>query len=157
MLDCSFCIDRANAAVYVDFTPCIGAAGYQLSNASVLDTVALIASLEVFNQTDMVAIRKKSVLLTGYLEFLLGNVGHRPFKVITSSVPMERGCQLTLRFEDEHFLHRIVMLLKAKGFVVAQKQQMMRVAPVPLYNTFTEVWDFVYEMRHALESCRSVF
>ncbi|KAJ5768707.1 Kynureninase (L-kynurenine hydrolase) [Penicillium odoratum] len=144
-------------AMLNNFAPCTGAAGYQLSNASVLDTVALIASLEVFNQTDMVAIRKKSVLLTGYLDFLLGNVDPRPFKVITSSIPVERGCQLTLRFDDQHFLDRVVMRLKAKGFVVAQKQQMMRVAPVPLYNTFTEVWAFVDELRRALESCRSAF
>ncbi|KAA8647040.1 Kynureninase (L-kynurenine hydrolase) [Aspergillus tanneri] len=125
------------------FAPSTGGAGYQLSNASVLDIVALTASLEVFNQTDM-------------LEFLLGNIDRRPFKIITSSIPMERDCQLTLRFDDQHLLDRIMMRLKDKGFVVAQKEQMMQVAPVPLYNTFTEVWEFVDELRRALASCRSV-
>ncbi|THC95246.1 hypothetical protein EYZ11_005285 [Aspergillus tanneri] len=90
------------------------------------------------------------------LEFLLGNIDRRPFKIITSSIPMERDCQLTLRFDDQHLLDRIMMRLKDKGFVVAQKEQMMQVAPVPLYNTFTEVWEFVDELRRALASCRSV-
>ena len=51
-----------------------GAAGFQLSNPSVLATVALLGSLEVFEQTSMEELRAKSVLMTGWLEFLLMDV-----------------------------------------------------------------------------------
>ncbi|CAM6003987.1 unnamed protein product [Sphagnum balticum] len=135
------------------FAPGSGAAGYQISNPSVLDTVALISSLEIFNLTSMFALRQKSVLLTGYLEYLLGEVpSSQQFEIITSSNPFERGAQLSLRFE-ESVLNAVMLRLKEKGIVVAQKQDVMRVAPVPMYNSFVEVWEFVAELQRALSAC----
>ncbi|KAL3445283.1 hypothetical protein BJX65DRAFT_297025 [Aspergillus insuetus] len=134
------------------FAPSSGAAGFQLSNPSMLDTMALIGSLEIFNQTSMAAIREASMMLTGYLEYLLSGINPRPFQVMTSSDPQQRGAQLSLRFSEEKCLNRVVAGLKEKGIVVAQTRDVMRVAPVPLYNTFTEVWDFVNALQMMLQS-----
>ncbi|PYH97266.1 hypothetical protein BO71DRAFT_438922 [Aspergillus ellipticus CBS 707.79] len=139
-------------AMQNEFAPNMGAAGYQLSNPSVLDTVTLIASLEVFNQVGMSAIRQKYVVLTGYLDHLLRHLEFQPFEIMTSPDPSERGAQLSLLFDNKVILDRIMARLKGKGIVVAQKQDVMRVAPVPLYNTFTEMWRFVDELHCALES-----
>jgi kynureninase len=134
------------------FSPSVGAAGYQISNPSILDIVALIASLEVFNLTDMSSIRHKSVLLTGYLQYLLQEMCPSPFQIMTSSRASERGAQLSLRFEDVHTLDNVMDKLRKLGIVVAQKQDVMRIAPVPMYNTFTEVWEFVDELHRAVSS-----
>src|SRR5271170_485793 len=86
----------------VDFIPIIGAGGYQLSNPSVLDMMALRASLEVFQKTSISALRQKSIALTGYLEYILQPLvdqGH--FSIITPREPIERGAQLSLFFEKE--------------------------------------------------------
>lgn len=100
----------------------------------------------------MSAIRRKSVLLTGYLEYLLLEIRSRPFEIMTSSKIPERGAQLSLRF-NKHSLDSVMTSLKKKGIVLAQKQDVMRVAPAPMYNTFTEVWDFVNELQYAILAC----
>ncbi|KAL3464883.1 pyridoxal phosphate-dependent transferase [Aspergillus heterothallicus] len=120
-----------------------GAAGFQLSNPSILNTVALIGSLRIFSATNMAKVRQQSTMLTGYLEYLLSKLDPRPFEIITTSDPQQRGAQLSLRFINEELLNRVVVALKERGIVVAQKGDVMRVAPVPLYNTFIEIWDFV--------------
>jgi kynureninase len=114
-----------------------------------MDTVALIASLQVFQQTDMATIQLVSRRLTGYLEYLLLRIDDRPFGIIVSD-PAERGAQLALKFHSRDFLDRLMGPLRAKGIVVAQKGDVMRVAPVALYNTFLEVWTFVEELRQAI-------
>ncbi|OJJ46663.1 hypothetical protein ASPZODRAFT_142467 [Penicilliopsis zonata CBS 506.65] len=130
------------------FIPQAGAAGYQLSNPSVLDLNAVVASLELFNRTNMSDLRKKSLELTGYLEHLLltypldATPEEKPFKIITPSNSGERGAQLSLRLKPgilEHVLQR----LEDNGVVVDErKPDVIRVAPAPLYNTYTEVWEF---------------
>ncbi|MGH0136977.1 UNVERIFIED_CONTAM: hypothetical protein FKN15_002381 [Acipenser sinensis] len=83
-----------------------GINGYRISNPSILLVCALQASLEIFNQTSMKALRKKSVLLTGYLECLIKQCyakdesdPQKPYvKIITPSNVEERGCQLSLAF-----------------------------------------------------------
>ena len=100
----------------------------------------------------MSAIRRKSVLLTGYLEYLLLEIRSRLFEIMTSSKTPERGAQLSLRF-NKHLLDGVMARLKKKGIVLAQKQDIMRVAPAPLYNTFTEVWEFATELQCAILAC----
>lgn len=117
-----------------------------------MDTIALIASLEIFNSTSMAAIRRKSVFLTGYLEHLLLQMRSRPFEIITSLSPSERGAQLSLRFKKD-ILDSLMPRLRMKGIVVAQKREVIRIAPVPMYNTFIEVWDFVSELQRAIAAC----
>ena len=132
-----------------------GAAGYQLSNPSALDLSAVVASLEVFAQTSMVELRRKSVALTKYLEKLMLESSWsrqtRPFSVLTSSNAEERGAQLSIRLEPG-LLDSVLHSLEERGVVVDErKPDVIRVAPAPLYNTFLDVWKFVEEF---FEACQ---
>ncbi|KAL1968565.1 hypothetical protein VTN77DRAFT_1775 [Rasamsonia byssochlamydoides] len=139
------------------FVPQPGAAGYQVSNPSVLDLSAVAASLEIFNQTSMAELRKKSLELTGYLEHLLlkypldAAPEDKPFTIITPSNPEERGAQLSLLLQPG-LLDKVLEILESNGVVVDErKPNVIRVAPAPLYNTFTEVWEFCQIF---LQACR---
>ncbi|BDD58179.1 Kynureninase 1, variant 2 [Monascus purpureus] len=129
------------------FFPQPGAAGYQLSNPSVLDMNAVVASLQLFNQTSMADVRKKSLDLTGYLEHLLLTLpfdfpNGKPFKIMTPANPAERGAQLSLLLTPG-LLDSVLESLEQNGVVVDErKPDVIRVAPAPLFNTYTEVWEF---------------
>ncbi|MCJ1243191.1 Kynureninase (L-kynurenine hydrolase) [Trapelia coarctata] len=142
-----------------NFVPIPGAAGFQVGNPSALAQTAVIASLEVFAQTSMEAIRAKSFKLTGFLENLLlqpPNQGtSNPYHIITPPNPKERGAQLSVRLEPG-MLKGVMNELEAAGVVVDErKPDVIRVAPAPLYNTFTEVWQFVKIFREACEKANS--
>ncbi|EKV09462.1 MFS transporter, putative [Penicillium digitatum PHI26] len=109
------------------FLPQPGAAGFQLSNPSVLDINAVMASLEIFNRATMKEIRQKSLNITGYLEHLLMKYPldaapeDKPFTLITPSNPAERGAQLSLRLQPgllDHVLH----CLEDNGVVIDERK-----------------------------------
>ena len=140
----------------LDFVPILGAGGYQLSNPSVLDMMALRASLEIFNKTNMAALRKKSMALTGYLEYVLQPlVDQGCFSIITPRDPRERGAQLSLSF-DQGSMEEIYEKLTRRGIICDdRKPNVIRVSPAPLYNTFEEVWEFVIALREILVEVRN--
>jgi kynureninase len=132
-----------------EFAPRPGAKGYQISNPSALDLAAVVASLEIFGMTSMSELRKKSLHITGYLEHILlkypldAPPGDKPFTIITSSNPEERGAQLSIRLEPG-LLDSVLEDLEDNGVVIDErKPDVIRVAPTPLYNTYEEVWEFV--------------
>jgi len=126
------------------FVPKAGADGWQLSTAQVFNMVALKASLQLFEKAGMKNIRKKSLLLTGYLEFLLHQLSNIQFDVITPSDPQQRGAQLSLFFKKNG--KAIHQALTSKGIIVDYREPgVIRVAPAPLFNTFKEVYKF-YEL-----------
>jgi kynureninase len=136
-----------------NFTPIPGAAGFQLSNPSVLDITSLCASLEVFAMADMASLRGKSLKLTGYLELLLQRLMAQigKFKILTPRDPAQRGAQLSLKLQ-EGLLDCVMGELERKSVVVDERRpDVIRVAPAPLYNTFMDVYDFVEIFRAALE------
>ncbi|TPX62452.1 kynureninase [Spizellomyces sp. 'palustris'] len=134
------------------FRPIQGANVYRVSNPNVLATVSLLGSLQVFSRTSMEDLRAKSVLLTGYLEALLEGIPG--FTILTPADPAQRGCQLSLLFRPGLML-KVLEELEKKGVVVDErKPDVIRVAPTPLYNTFTEVHRFVEILRIALEKCQ---
>jgi kynureninase len=124
-----------------EFVPRQGADGWQISNPSILAMAPLKASLALFDAAGMPALRAKSVLLTGYLEYLLDQMQPRRFEIITPHDPGRRGCALALvvtKQARELFEH-----LEQRGVVCDfRPPNVIRVAPVPLYNTFGEVWAF---------------
>lgn len=123
------------------FKPMHGADGWQVSNSNILSAAALWASLEIFDETDPGALRDKSIRLTGYMEFLLKSIpSYREwFEIITPSDPDQRGCQLSLFF---HKAGRAVFdHLESNEIIVDWREpNVIRAAPVPLYNTFSEVY-----------------
>ncbi|XP_078408621.1 kynureninase [Cetorhinus maximus] len=132
----------------IDLSP--GVNGFRISNPPILLVRSLQASLEIFNQTDKKALRRKSVLLTGYLESLIklchSKVPDNPQKpyvtIITPSNIEERGCQLSLVFSSPTNL--IFKELMKRGVVCdMRKPDTLRVAPVPLYNSFYDVYKFI--------------
>lgn len=139
------------------FVPRRGAAGFQVGNTCALAATAVLASLEVFEQTSMTEVRKKSVAITGYLEQLLN---HRdsadeknPYWIITPTNPEERGAQLNVQLEPG-MLHGVMQGLDERGIVVDERlPDVVRVAPAPLYNSFEDVWEFVSTFK---EICRTV-
>jgi kynureninase len=121
------------------FTPIAGAEGWQLSNPPIFQLAALRASLELFDQATMVALRQKSEKLTAYLEFLLRTfVGDR-LTINTPSDPQSRGCQLSCRMKNDG--EQIVKALAEEGIICDfRNPDVLRLAPVPLYNSFSDVY-----------------
>ena len=114
------------------FDPLPGAEGWQLSNPPILQLAALRASLALFDEAGMRALRRKSEALTGYLETLLRGVPG--VEIVT---PERRGCQLSLRLAEPRA--KLERRLKAARCVVDFREpDIVRVAPVPLYNTFED-------------------
>ena len=131
------------------FVPVPSADGWQLSNPPILSLAPLRASLDLFDRAGLSALREKSVRLTGYLEYLLDRLGG-PLEIITTRDPARRGCQLSLRIRDRDGA-ALSRALAEGGFVTDFRDpEVVRVAPVPLYNTYHEVWRFVRAMDELL-------
>ena len=121
------------------FVPQKGAASWQMSNAPVFNMVAHNAALDIFEKAGMRELRDKSERLTGYLEFLLQHISGLSFRIITPSLPSERGCQLSMLFNDNG--RAVFEYLTANGVIADWREpNVIRVAPVPLYNTFEDVY-----------------
>src|SRR5688572_4324819 len=131
------------------FKPMAGVDGWQLSNFPVLPGAALLASLEIFQQAGIKNLRKKSLLLTGYLEFLLNEIQSDSFQIITTDKKEERGCQLAV-YMNKNGKKAFDKITKAGVFADWREPSVIRVAPVPLYNTFEEVFRFVEIFKKAL-------
>ncbi|XP_061664027.1 kynureninase isoform X2 [Syngnathoides biaculeatus] len=139
-----------------------GVKGFRLSNQPVLLVCPLQASLEVFNKTSMQALRKKSVLLTGYLEYLITHYYSKDSKdlckphmrIITPHDPSQRGCQLSLCFSVP--IDKVFQELQKRGVVCDMRHpDVLRIAPVPLYNSFSDVHRFIECLREAIAaSCQ---
>jgi kynureninase len=133
-----------------DFVPIPGAEGWQISNPPILQMATLRASLEIFDEAGMPALRIKSETLTGYLEHLLDQIQDDRISVITSKDPSQRGCQLSIRVEnaDTSLFESIISNGVAADW---REPDVIRVAPVPLYNSFTDVNNFVRILRSCLK------
>ena len=124
------------------FVPRAGADGWQLSNPPILSMAPLVASLAIFDEVGMETLRAKSIALTGYLERCLDTIPGERFDVITPREPERRGCQLSIRVrEGARELH--AALGAARVVCDYREPDVIRVAPVPLYNSFHDVWQFV--------------
>ena len=157
------------------FVPSPGAAGFQLSNPSVLDVISLYSSLEMFktagehsipkriastdstaSSTILEALRRKSIELTTYLEFLLvENPRYLPldkfavaasqdtvhFTIITPLDPQRRGAQLSILFSPADRMQDIFERLREQGVLADERKPgVIRLSPVPLYNSFADVF-----------------
>lgn len=133
------------------FDPLPGAEGWQLSNPPILSLAALRASLDVFTQAGGIGVlREKSVALTRYMEALLLQLPTDRIQIITPAGPEQRGCQLSIQVRNaDKSLHERIT---AAGVISDWREpDVIRVAPVPLYNSFQDVADFVERLRTCLE------
>lgn len=133
-----------------EFIPIKGAEGWQLSNPPIFQLAVLKASLDIFEELGMKALTEKSKKLTGYLEFLLGEIKNKNISVITPSDENQRGCQLSIRVKnaDKNLFKKI----SDKGVIADWREpDVIRVAPVPLYNSFADVYQFAQVLKNCLE------
>jgi kynureninase len=134
-----------------DFHAIPGAEGWQLSNPSILSAAALRASLDIFDEAKMDRLRAKSELLTNYLEFLLDQKPSKKFSIITPRDSTHRGAQLSLRVIEQG---RSICDVLAKNGIICdwREPDTLRVAPVPLYNTFLDAHKFAEQFLAAIHS-----
>jgi kynureninase len=126
------------------FHPIPGAEGWQLSNAPVLAMAVHKVALEIHCEAGMKALRKKSVLLTSYLEFIIQEISHShpevSFEIISPKEKEQRGAQLSLLVhgKGKELFHA---LMKEGAIVDWREPNVIRLAPVPLYNSFSDVFE----------------
>ena len=124
-----------------EFEPVEGADGWQVSNPPILALAPLRASLALFDEAGYERLRQKSLELTAYLESWIDQAGQDRIELLTPRDANQRGCQLSLRVLREP--RTLVKALADAGIVVDFREpDVVRVAPVPLYNSFHDVWRF---------------
>ena len=132
------------------FQPMPGADGWQLSNPSIVSLAVLRASMDIFHEVGMERLRAKSVSLTSYLEFLLTHHASTRFTIITPREAERRGAQLSIRIAQNG--RSLCKRLVEEGFVGDWREpDTLRVAPVPLYNSYHDVFRFVRRFRSAID------
>lgn len=132
-----------------EFDQLPGAEGWQLSNPPILSMAAIRASLDIFAEIGMDKLVNKSKKLTGYFEFLLEKLNNPNIKIITPSNPSERGCQLSIQVKnaDKKLNHK----LTESGVISDWREpDVIRCAPVPLYNSFMDVYTMVEKLKAIL-------
>jgi kynureninase len=144
---------RTRFAMHRDepFRAVASADGWQLSNPPVLALAPLRASLDLFDEAGTAALRAKSIELTGYLERWIDHAAGGRIEILTPRDPQARGCQLSLRAHERP--REVFAALRERGVVADFREpDVVRVAPVPLYNSFHDVWRFGRALVEALPS-----
>lgn len=132
-----------------DFDPLPGAEGWQLSNPPIFQLAALRASLEIFDRAGIANLRAASIDLTGRLEKLLRAIDNDRISIITPVDPTQRGCQLSIRVRDAD--KGLFEAITARGVIADWREpDVIRVAPVPLYNTLEDVEGFAEILKECL-------
>jgi kynureninase len=133
-----------------DFDPIPGAEGWQLSNPPILSMAAIKSSLDLFAEASFSKLRKKSIKLTNYLEYLLNQIAGDRISIITPTSSRDRGCQLSLAVKnaDKSLFDKITQ----RGVIADWREpDVIRIAPVPLYNSFEDCWRFVEILKQEMD------
>lgn len=129
-----------------EYFPITGVERWQLSNPPILQLASLRASLDIFEEASIENLRAKSEALTGYLENLIKEELTGCVEIITPDDKNQRGCQLSLRLKNN--AREIHKKINEEGFICDWREpDVIRAAPVPLYNTFNDVYRFVEELK----------
>ena len=128
-----------------------GAEAFRLCNPPPWLAAINLASLQVFQEAGgMSPLLAKQLTLTGYLEHLLLTRLTGQLRLITPSDPQDRGCQLSLVFNRD--INTVHTIIERRGVICDVRNNVMRVAPAPLYNSYLDVWRFVNILEEALSS-----
>jgi kynureninase len=132
-----------------------GAEGWQLSNPPILSMAAIKASLDLFDEVGMDALREKSEKLTGYFEYLINEIGSDDISIITPKNPKERGCQLSIQVKNaDKNLHK--KLTENNIITDWREPNVIRCAPVPMYTSFEDVYRMVQSLSSILSKGKEV-
>jgi kynureninase len=136
-----------------DFSPIAGAEGWQLSNPPILQLAALRASMELFDQGGIDALRARGDKLTAYLEWLIDRLPAGSAELATPREPSRRGSMLTLRVRDD--ARSLADRLLARGAVTDFRHpDILRLTPTPLYGSWVEVQRLAGLLREELSRAR---
>lgn len=134
-----------------DFDPVNGANGWQISNPPILSLAPYLASVEMFAEIGMDALIRKRDKITAYLEFILSEISTEVsgrFEVIT---PAERACQLSVFLHGEG--RALFDELMRQGVITDWREpNVIRLAPVPLYTSFEDMYEFGQILKRAISS-----
>ena len=135
------------------FVPTRSAEGWQLSTPSPIMMASMRASLEIFEEAGFAALYQKGQLLSDYLLFLLDDINKASssamIEVITPRAGNEKGCQVSMLMHKNG--KEIFGKLSREGVYADWREpNVIRVAPVPLYNKFEEVWHFAEILRSTI-------
>jgi len=126
-----------------------GAEGWQLSNPPILPMACLLASFELFELAGMDNLRLKSLQMGNVFFNLLDELNHPNLKIITPRLEAERGCQISIQLKDAD--KAIFNKITEAGVIADWREpDVIRIAPVPLYNSFTDIFDFIQILKGAL-------
>jgi kynureninase len=135
-----------------EFDPIDNAEGWQLSTPSPILYASHKAALDIFNEAGMEAIAEKGQLMSDYTFYLINEInkcGNEVVKIITPAIRKKKGCQLSLVMKNNG--KRVFDQLTNKGvFADWREPDVIRIAPVPLYNTFEEIWRFATLLKECL-------
>lgn len=133
-----------------DFDPIPTAEGWQLSNAPVLNMAAHKAALEIFMEAGIHNIFEKGKKLSAYLIYILQDINkEKDFEIITPLKDNEHGCQMSVSINNNG--RKVFEELKKNGIIADWREpNVIRVAPVPLYNKYEDIYNFGETLKTAL-------
>jgi kynureninase len=142
--------ERTRFEMGPEFCAMAGAEGWQLSNPAIMSLAVLRASMDIFQEAGMERLRAKSESLTGYLEFLLNESRSQSFSIVTPAKKEERGAQLSIRIpkNGRELCERLTRQCIVGDW---REPDTFRVAPVPLYNSYHDVFRFVRSFNIAIQ------
>ncbi|MDH3699330.1 MAG: kynureninase [Flavobacteriaceae bacterium] len=133
-----------------DFDPIPTAEAWQLSNPPILAMVSVWSSLQLFDEVGMDKLREKAVSLTGYLEHLIKSLNNTGIRIITPSDPEKRGSQLSIQVKEAD--NTLFSKITEAGVMADWREpDVIRVAPVPMYNSYEDVFKFYSVLKKALQ------
>lgn len=131
------------------FDPTPTTEAWQLSNPPILAMVSVWSSLKLFDEVGMENLRNKAISLTGYLEYLVKSLGEEVINIITPSDPNQRGSQLSIQVKNAN--KELFNKITEDGVIADWREpDVIRVAPVPMYNSYEDVWQFYEILRRRL-------
>ena len=133
------------------FEPIPTTEAWQLSNPPILAMASVWSALKIFDEVGMDRLRKKAVSLTGYLEFLVNSLGDDIINIITPADPNQRGSQLSIQVKNAD--KTLFNTITEDGVIADWREpDVIRVAPVPMYNSYEDVFNFYSILKSALET-----
>ena len=135
------------------FVPMKGAQGWQLSNAAVFSMAPCKASMDIFDEVGMPKLIEKSRKLTNFMEFVFNDISERynncNFEIITPKEERYRGCQLSVLMHGQG--KEMFDYITKKGVIADWREpNVIRLAPVPLYNSFEDIFKLGQIIENAL-------
>jgi len=131
------------------FDPIPTTEAWQLSNPPIMAMVSVWSSLKIFDEVGMKRLRKKAIKLTGFLEYLVKSLGEDVINIVTPSDPKQRGSQLSIQVKNAD--KKLFDIITEKGVIADWREpDVIRVAPVPMYNSFQDVYNFYKILKNAL-------